>query len=292
MAGTVTSDGEQVIAQVTVATGTTDLPLGFTINDPSSLWLSVDVFRVSLGQISERRTIADQPPELITFYTADSTASPAEPAALEVATFRFTGIARVKMSTSSMPAVFQVTRGNPLLSFGITPSGAAMLLNRAPDKSLSTWEEIIPGTASKAGPGTTIIVAPNSAFWLLNVEGESASLIDVGVALAAGIEQQTPLLPDSPWFGVSIDEHLRQPLGQGSAGVQLSLGSVGLPPGASLHVSSDTGLMVIIDSPDELLLSARDACRGDTLATSRVAHSVEALPSGITMLCPDAEYGG
>jgi hypothetical protein len=276
--GPVASDGEQVVAQVSVSTSTSSLPLGFLVNDPSMLWPAFEIFRVSLGQITERRAANDQPPELRELYSAGSTEPLPDEAALELASYKFTGISRVRMSTSSMPAVFRVTSGNPVLSLANTAPAPAMLIETALDGAHESRTAISPGTAEQAGPGVIMIVPPHSDFSLLNVLKDSASLVGVSISLTTG--------------RVSMVEHLRLPIGNVSAGIQLSLGTVRLSPGGSLHVSPRTSLMVMLDSPGEILLSGRDAGCRDVMATPEASQPVGPLPAGMNMLCPDAEYGG
>jgi hypothetical protein len=256
------------------------------------LWPEVEIFRVALGQITERRAVYDQPPELRELYSAGSTEPLPDEAELEFAAYTFTGIARVKMSTSSMPAVFHVTDGSPVLSFGETTPDAAILFSPALGPSQKNGTPISPGTTYRAEPGDTLVVLPNSSFSLLNVEKQTASVVSLSVNLESGIERDTPVLSYPSGFGVSMVELLRQPLEDAGGSTRLSLGTVRMAADASLRVSPDTRLMVILDSPDELLLSGRDPGCRDATATPTPGDPPSELPSGVSMLCPDAEFGG
>jgi hypothetical protein len=290
--GPVASDGEQVIAQVSVSTSTGSVPLGFSLSDPSMLWPAFEVFRVTLGQITERRAPDHHPPELRERYSEGPSTPLADGATLEMASYELTGISRVRMSTSSMPAVFRVTGGNPMLSLAMTAPEAAILLDPARDTAQEIGTAVLPGTAGKARQGVIMVIPPNSGFSLLNVKDEPASLVSVSVSLAAETEHQSPELSYPSESGISIVEHLARPLENTSSGARFSLGTVRMEPGASLNVSPDTMLMALLDSPEELLLSGRDPGCRDATARPTPGDPSSELPSGVSMLCPDAELVG
>jgi hypothetical protein len=292
VAGPVAGDGEQVIAQVSVTTSASSLPLGFALSDPTSLWPEFELFHVSLGQITERRAAARQPPEVAELYTAGATASPDDSMVLELATYTFTGIARARMWTSSLSAVFRVTSGNLMLSLSMTAPGSALLLGPSLDTSKDIREEVLPGTTGRAGPGSVVVVPPQAEFSLLNVERDPASATGVSISLKSKVELTRPVLSNSGGSGVSIVENLSIQIEPPGENTQLSLGTVRIAPGASLPVSSATRLMLVLDGPSGLLLSGPDPDCQNATATPTPAEPPRELPSSVQMLCPDESQEG
>ncbi|CAN5767169.1 hypothetical protein BH20CHL4_BH20CHL4_09080 [soil metagenome] len=127
VAGPVAGDAAQVIAQVRVIRASPSLSLGFSMDRPTLVWPSSEVFRVSSGQIIEREFRWDG---LVTINPLDAfpdSRDIPDRRALSVALQQYQGRANGKFVTAEMPAVLGLVSGTITLSLSRTATAPAIV---------------------------------------------------------------------------------------------------------------------------------------------------------------------
>jgi SnoaL-like protein len=302
--GAVVDDGQQIVAEVTVVATSLFLPLGLALGDPTTIWPSVEIFRVTEQRIVERRSPARWMSMLNRVHVFTLSEDLPEGFGLEAAALHFSGNARERFMSGAFPAVVHVLSGQLVLSLAAESSDPAIVVDAAHDIETEAPLDILPGKSARAAPGALLIVPPYSDYSLLNLSHDPAIAVTVSESIMSGdlldeISYQRTSdslegIPDDRSSGFEVTASVLQivPLKDTGADPAISIGTVTVSPGSSLKVASTTRLMMLWgEGSDPLVTDGNSACSVPTALVGN-SESDEAMPIAVHVLCPHASDGG